>query len=102
MDFILLFIIAVFYIFCIIFPMPYIVKKRLSLAVERKNRFSAVPRFTTKEITNVLPEVLFSHPRRRMRKQDLAFASYIGDLLWWAIKGSNLGPTGYEPVALTN
>ena len=21
---------------------------------------------------------------------------------WWAIKGSNLGPTGYEPVALTN
>ncbi len=23
-------------------------------------------------------------------------------LLWWAIKDSNLGPTGYEPVALTN
>ena len=22
--------------------------------------------------------------------------------IWWAIKGSNLGPTGYEPVALTN
>ena len=22
--------------------------------------------------------------------------------LWWTIKGSNLGPTGYEPVALTN
>lgn len=21
---------------------------------------------------------------------------------WWAVKGSNLGPTGYEPVALTN
>ena len=21
---------------------------------------------------------------------------------WWTIKGSNLGPTGYEPVALTN
>ena len=21
---------------------------------------------------------------------------------WWAIKDSNLGPTGYEPVALTN
>ena len=25
-----------------------------------------------------------------------------GVLFWWAIKGSNLGPTGYEPVALTN
>jgi len=23
-------------------------------------------------------------------------------LIWWAIKDSNLGPTGYEPVALTN
>ena len=23
-------------------------------------------------------------------------------LEWWAIKDSNLGPTGYEPVALTN
>ena len=23
-------------------------------------------------------------------------------LLWWAHQGSNLGPTGYEPVALTN
>ena len=23
-------------------------------------------------------------------------------LMWWAIKDSNLGPTGYEPVALTN
>ena len=23
-------------------------------------------------------------------------------LFWWTIKGSNLGPTGYEPVALTN
>ena len=22
--------------------------------------------------------------------------------VWWAIKDSNLGPTGYEPVALTN
>ena len=22
--------------------------------------------------------------------------------LWWAIRGSNPGPTGYEPVALTN
>ncbi len=21
---------------------------------------------------------------------------------WWTIKGSNLGPSGYEPVALTN
>ena len=21
---------------------------------------------------------------------------------WWSIKDSNLGPTGYEPVALTN
>ena len=21
---------------------------------------------------------------------------------WWIIKGSNLGPSGYEPVALTN
>lgn len=21
---------------------------------------------------------------------------------WWAIKDSNLGPTGYEPAALTN
>ena len=21
---------------------------------------------------------------------------------WWTIKDSNLGPTGYEPVALTN
>ena len=25
-----------------------------------------------------------------------------GFFFWWAIKGSNLGPTGYEPVALTN
>ena len=23
-------------------------------------------------------------------------------LFWWTIKGSNLGPTGYEPAALTN
>ena len=23
-------------------------------------------------------------------------------LFWWAIRDSNLGPTGYEPVALTN
>ena len=22
--------------------------------------------------------------------------------IWWTIKDSNLGPTGYEPVALTN
>ena len=22
--------------------------------------------------------------------------------VWWAFKDSNLGPTGYEPVALTN
>ena len=27
---------------------------------------------------------------------------YVGMKVWWAIKGSNLGPTGYEPVALTN
>ena len=27
--------------------------------------------------------------------------SYLGILLWWAILGSNQGPTGYEPVALT-
>jgi len=26
----------------------------------------------------------------------------VGVPFWWAIKGSNLGPTGYEPVALTN
>ena len=25
-----------------------------------------------------------------------------GVFYWWAIKDSNLGPTGYEPVALTN
>lgn len=24
------------------------------------------------------------------------------DCAWWTIKGSNLGPSGYEPVALTN
>ena len=23
-------------------------------------------------------------------------------IFWWTIKDSNLGPTGYEPVALTN
>ena len=23
-------------------------------------------------------------------------------LFWWAIRDSNPGPTGYEPVALTN
>ena len=23
-------------------------------------------------------------------------------LFWWTIKGSNLGPAGYEPAALTN
>lgn len=23
-------------------------------------------------------------------------------IFWWTIKGSNLGPSGYEPVALTN
>ena len=26
--------------------------------------------------------------------------SYLG--LWWAFRDSNPGPTGYEPVALTN
>ena len=25
-----------------------------------------------------------------------------GGFAWWTIKDSNLGPTGYEPVALTN
>ena len=25
-----------------------------------------------------------------------------GRFCWWTIKDSNLGPTGYEPVALTN
>ena len=29
-------------------------------------------------------------------------ATLVGGFAWWTIKGSNLGPTGYEPVALTN
>ena len=33
-------------------------------------------------------------------KRDTLWVSLFA--FWWAIKGSNLGPTGYEPVALTN
>ena len=29
-------------------------------------------------------------------------ATLVGGFAWWTIKDSNLGPTGYEPVALTN
>ena len=29
-------------------------------------------------------------------------ATQMGGFAWWTIKDSNLGPTGYEPVALTN
>ena len=32
----------------------------------------------------------------------IAFLSLIMTSHWWNIKDSNLGPTGYEPVALTN
>ena len=30
------------------------------------------------------------------------FRGFVEDYGWWAIRDSNPGPTGYEPVALTN
>ena len=37
----------------------------------------------------------------RQNKKEIT-ARAISLLFWWTIKDSNLGPTGYEPVALTN
>ena len=34
----------------------------------------------------------------KQKRQDLDPVFFV----WWGIKDSNLGPTGYEPVALTN
>ncbi len=30
------------------------------------------------------------------------YSGFPGLFAWWAIRGSNPGPTGYEPAALTN
>ena len=40
----------------------------------------------------------------RKTEENLGFSGciFFGRISWWTIKGSNLGPTGYEPVALTN
>jgi hypothetical protein len=31
----------------------------------------------------------------------MTYCLTLGDFYWWARQGSNLRPTGYEPVALT-
>ena len=46
------------------------------------------------------------HRKRKIKKtteilQTLRLIS-ISVVIWWAIRDSNLGPTGYEPAALTN
>ena len=37
-----------------------------------------------------------------MEKQNTAHFIQSGVSQWWTIRDSNPGPTGYEPVALTN
>ena len=39
----------------------------------------------------------------KTRSREIRRTSLLSRLgVWWAIGGSNPGPTGYEPVALTN
>ena len=35
-------------------------------------------------------------------RRQLLYSTELKAYIWWTIKASNLGPTGYEPVALTN
>ena len=44
--------------------------------------------------TGVLPTELYPYMKTRNE--------IPGFVLWWAFRDSNPGPTGYEPVALTN
>jgi hypothetical protein len=46
---------------------------------------------------------VFSHVIDKIKPHQTAKKwRYDAAFHWWAIKDSNLGPTGYEPVALTN
>ena len=70
------------------------------------HRFALAEQSATSSLTSELvdEDVLDYHglrpcgltaKKRDNRKGYLSFC-------WWTIKDSNLGPTGYEPVALTN
>ena len=37
-----------------------------------------------------------------IKKKNLKVSINLEVLIWWAFRDSNPGPTGYEPVALTN
>ncbi len=58
--------------------------------------------------TAVLPFYIFALPIFNLihinnKSEPLTDWSEVRIILrWWTIKDSNLGPTGYEPVALTN
>ena len=43
----------------------------------------------------VEPGLMLHHEKQKSHSEEWRFP-------WWSIKDSNLGPTGYEPVALTN
>ena len=42
-----------------------------------------------------------SNPRHSVLETD-ALPAELYPYIWWAFTGSNRGPTGYEPAALTN
>ena len=43
-----------------------------------------------------------SNPRHAVLETAALPAELCPYVIWWAIRDSNPGPTGYEPVALTN
>ena len=48
------------------------------------------------------PEHFLTRALRALRPAQKKKTPFGVFFFWWTIKGSNLGPTGYEPVALTN
>ena len=47
-------------------------------------------------------QIQFGRGHKFRVKQKARSAEWLQALAWWAFRDSNPGPTGYEPVALTN
>ena len=52
----------------------------------------------------LFPYIMFSVRYRVINSDQLHLRNELGtaSCCWWAFRDSNPGPTGYEPVALTN
>ncbi len=46
--------------------------------------------------------LISARPRSNKEPGKTTYSGFPGLFSWWAIRGSNPGPTGYEPAALTN